>query len=391
MKKQKVLTRTVILLSTVSLFNDIGSEMILPILPVYLSSIGFVALYIGILEGLAEAVSGFSKAYFGKVSDNFHNRVGFVRLGYAMSAVGKSMMAIFTFPFWVLLSRTLDRLGKGVRTGARDALLADESQSQHRGKIFGFNKAMDTAGAAIGTFIAIIYLYFFPTDYKTLFFIAFIPALIAVGITWIVKENKKIDVEKKTTPGIFSSFGYWKKASPIYKKLVIGFLLFALFNSSDAFIILIGKHNGLSDTIVLSAYIFYNIVFALLAFPFGHLADKIGIKFTTLIGIVFFCIAYFIFPKTNSTVFYFIAFFIYAFYAATSDGISKAWISKNCNTDEKATALGFYSGMQSLVILSANILAGLLWTKFSPEVLFYTSTLGSVVVALYFLLFRSDN
>ena len=124
-----------------------------------------------------------------------------------------------------------------------------------------------------------------------------------------------------------------------------------------------------------------------MAFPLGHLADKLGMKFATIIGIVFFCIAYFIFPFANTALMYFIAFFVYAFFAAASEGISKAWISKNCSVNEKATALGFYSGMQSIVILFANVLAGLLWSKFSPETLFYTSTFGAVIVLLYFLVF----
>ncbi len=385
MKREKIFSTTVILLSLVSLFNDISSEMLIPILPVYLTTIGFTAFYIGVLEGLAEAVSGLTKAYFGKLSDNFQNRIGFVRWGYSMSAVSKSMMALFTLPIWVFFSRTLDRLGKGVRTGARDALLADESLPEHRGKIFGLNKAMDTTGAVLGVIAAAVYLHFFPGNYRNLFFIAFIPAIVAVSLIWIIKENKKIHTKKKNVPGIIASFSYWKKSSPEYRKLVIGFLLFALFNSSDAFIFLVGKNCRLNDTTILTAYILYNIVFALAALPFGHLADKFGMKFSYLIGTLFFAIAYFIFPNSNSPFIFFIAFLVYGIFAACSDGISKAWISKSCRVDEKATALGFYSGMQSIVILLSNVAAGILWTKTSPLFLFYVSASGAVVVLLYFL------
>ncbi|MEO8087592.1 MAG: MFS transporter [Bacteroidota bacterium] len=384
MKQQKIFSRTVILLSLVSLFNDISSEMLVPILPVYLSSIGFTAIWIGILEGMAEAVAGFSKAYFGKLSDSFQHRTPFVRWGYALSAVSKSMMAIFTFTWWVFLSRTMDRLGKGVRTASRDALLADESEPRHRGKIFGLNKAMDTIGATIGTAVAAFYLFHSPGDYKSLFLIAFFPAIVAVAITFIVREKQREVTTIKKIRGVFSFFGYWKNASPAYKKLVTGFLVFAIFNSSDAFIFLIGKHCGLSDTVILSAYIFYNIAFASLALPFGHLGDKVGMKFAYIIGIVFFGLAYFIFPYSSSSFIFFLAFFVYAFFAASTDGISKAWITKNCEPNEKATALGFYSGTLSIVILFSNLLAGFLWSVTSPETLFLVSVGGAVVTLVYF-------
>ena len=384
MQKKKIFSRTVILLSLVSLFNDISSEMLLPILPVYLSSIGFTAMYIGVLEGVAEAVSGLSRAYFGKLSDHIQHRTPFVRWGYAMSAVSKSMLALFTFPVWVLLSRSLDRFGKGVRTAARDALLADESEPAHRGKVFGLNKALDTAGAAIGVSAAIIYLSFFPQDYKSLFLVAFIPGAIAVLITFLVREKRHGYPLKKKIASAFSFFGYWKNSTPAYRKIVVGFLLFALFNSSDAFIFLIGKQSGLSDGVILGAYLFYNLSFALLALPFGHLGDKLGMKFSYLIGIGFFGIAYFIFPFANGAPIYFAAFLAYAFFAASTDGISKAWISKHCEDKEKATALGFYSGTHSIVILLSNLAAGLLWSWASPLTLFFVSAAGAGITFLYF-------
>jgi MFS family permease len=384
LERKKIFSRTVILLSLVSLFNDISSEMLLPILPAYLSTIGFTALWIGVLEGIAEAVSGLSKAYFGKLSDSFKLRTPFVKWGYAMSAVSKSMLALFTFPVWIFLSRTLDRLGKGVRTAARDALLADESIAAHRGKVFGLNKAMDTLGATVGAAFAAVYLYYFPERYRQLFLIAFVPAVIAVAIIFIVKEKAKDAKTWKGVKNAFSFFGYWKSSSSSYKKLVAGFLLFALFNSSDAFIFLLGKHVGLSDSLVLTAYISYNLLFALLALPFGHLADKLGMKYTYLIGIIFFGLAYFIFPHAATPVFYFISFFLYAIYAASTDGISKAWISHHCKPDNKATALGFYSGSLSLVILASNLLGGFLWSLSGPKTLFLVSAAGAGITFLYF-------
>ena len=385
MKKEKIFSPAIVLLSLVSLFNDISSELLIPILPVYLSSIGFSALYIGVLEGFAEAVTGLTKGYFGKLSDARRDRVSFIRWGYAMSAVGKSMLAVFSFPVWVFISRTMDRLGKGVRTAARDALLADESKPGHRGKVFGFHRAMDTVGAAIGPALALLYLYYHPNEYRTLFLIAFLPACLAVALTFILKEKKKADAKRAGQAGLFSFFGYWKTAGSQYRRIVTGFLLFALFNSSDAFIFLVGKHNGLDDTTILASYIFFNVVFALLALPMGHLADRIGMKSAYATGVVFFAIAYFLFPLTNSVYMFLAAFLVYAVYAAASDGIARAWITRTCDENEKATALGFYSGMLSIMVLSSNILAGFIWSQMKPVYLFYFSAGGAILVFLYFL------
>ncbi|HEX5171791.1 MAG TPA: MFS transporter, partial [Cyclobacteriaceae bacterium] len=173
----KYITRTIWILSIVSLLTDTASEMLYPILPVYLKTIGFSVVLIGILEGVAEATAGLSKGYFGKRSDTSGRRVPFVRVGYALSAISKPMMAILTYPLWIFFARTIDRFGKGIRTGARDALLSDEATPATKGKVFGFHRSMDTLGAVLGPSLALVYLYYFPGEYKMLFFIAFIPGL----------------------------------------------------------------------------------------------------------------------------------------------------------------------------------------------------------------------
>ena len=162
MKFRQIITKAILLVSFVSLFTDIASEMLYPIMPVYLRSIGFSVLLIGILEGCAEATAGISKGYFGNLSDRLKKRVPFIRGGYILSAISKPMMVIFTFPLWIFFARTMDRFGKGIRTSARDALLSDETTKEHKGKVFGFHRGMDTVGAAIGPFLALIFLYFHP-------------------------------------------------------------------------------------------------------------------------------------------------------------------------------------------------------------------------------------
>src|SRR3954454_7244640 len=171
----KVISRTVLILSMVSLFTDMASEMLYPVMPIYLKTIGFSIVLIGVLEGVAEATAGLSKGYFGKRSDAAQRRVPFVQLGYALSAISKPMMGIFIYPIWIFFARTIDRLGKGIRTGARDALLSDEATPATKGKVFGFHRSMDTVGAVIGPSLALAYLYCYPGQYKILFYIAFFP------------------------------------------------------------------------------------------------------------------------------------------------------------------------------------------------------------------------
>ena len=224
----KYITHTVWVLSLVSLFTDTASEMLYPIMPIYLKSIGFSIVLIGVLEGVAEATAGFSKGYFGKLSDTTKKRVPFVQFGYALSAISKPMMAAFAYPLWIFFARTTDRIGKGIRTGARDAILSDEATSETKGKIFGFHRSMDTFGAVLGPSLALVYLYFYPQNYKPLFFIAFVPGVLAVLASLFLKDKRTVTspIKVKTSTSFFSFLNYWKVSTPEYKKLVIGLLVF---------------------------------------------------------------------------------------------------------------------------------------------------------------------
>src|SRR5215203_3678783 len=176
------INRTVIILSVVSLFADIASEMIYPVVPVYLKEIGFSVLLIGILEGVAEFTSGISKGYFGKLSDEKGVRLPFIKSGYFFSAISKPMMAMLVYPVWIFFARTTDRLGKGLRTAARDALLSQQATKETKARVFGFHRAWDTVGAITGPALALVYLHYFPGDYRTFFFLAFIPGLASVAL-----------------------------------------------------------------------------------------------------------------------------------------------------------------------------------------------------------------
>jgi MFS family permease len=379
---RSILTRTVLVVSFVSFFTDIASEMLYPIMPVYLQSIGFSVLLIGILEGMAEATAGLSKGYFGNFSDKLGSRVPFVRWGYTLSAISKPLMAIFTFPLWIFFARTLDRLGKGVRTGARDAILSDESTKENKGKVFGFHRALDTAGAAVGPFAALIFLYFYPGQYKWLFIIAVLPGIIAILLTFLLKDKNNA-VPKQKSPGFFAFLSYWKISSTHFKLLVAGLLMFTLFNSSDAFLLLSIKSKGFSDTYMIGIYIFYNLVYALLSFPIGILADKFGLARTLIMGLLVFALVYSLMGFAILLWQFIVIFGFYALYAASTEGISKALISNIAKKDNTATAIGFYTSFASIFTMLASSLAGLLWYTLGMKTMFIISGAGVLCVAIY--------
>lgn len=389
MQKSSILTRTIWILSLVSLFTDVASEMLYPVMPVYLKSIGYSILIIGILEGFAEAVAGLSKIYFGRISDLSQKRLPFVQLGYLLSAISKPMLAVSTQVWWVFQSRFIDRLGKGIRTAPRDALLSSETTPENKGTVFGFHRALDTTGAVIGPLGALLYLYYFPGDYKNLFLIAFVPGIIAIVFTFFIKEKRT--VEKRKAIPIRNAFSYWKVASPTYKKWVLALFLFALVDSSDVFLLLKMKEAGLSDTGVIAAYIFYNLVFAALAYPLGRLADKIGLKTIFVTGLFLFAITYAGFGLNSWWPGYWILFFCYGAYAAGTEGISKAWISNMVPAGETASALGFYTGYNSILKLVASSLAGLIWYQWGAVYVFLFAACIAACVATWFLVYFRKN
>lgn len=387
MTKSKIFTRTILLVSFVSLFTDIASEMLYPVMPVYLRSIGFSVLLIGILEGVAEATAGLSKGYFGNLSDVLQKRVPFVKGGYTLSAISKPLLAVFKFPLWVFFARTLDRLGKGIRTGARDAILSDETTPEHKGKVFGFHRSMDTVGAAIGTVFALIYLYFYPHHYQMLFIIASFPGLIAIALSFLLKEKSKNLKNDKGSVKIsfFGYFRYWKHASPGYRRLTGGLLAFALFNSSDAFLLLAMKNQGMTDTRMIGFYIFYNLVYALMSYPIGAIADRIGLKTMLITGLFIFSLVYFFFGFATSFVAFAILFFFYAIYTASTEGVSKALISNLADKSDTATAIGYYTSFASIFTLLSSSLSGLLWYSIGPKAMFMISGVGVFCVVIYLI------
>lgn len=386
----KIITRNIWILSIVSLFTDVASEMLYPVMPIYLKTIGFSIILIGVLEGFAEATAGLSKGYFGNLSDNKGKRLPFVQIGYAVSAISKPMIALFTYPLWIFFSRTIDRLGKGLRTGARDALLSDEATPKTKGRVFGFHRSMDTLGAVIGPLCALIYLAYYPNDYKTLFFIAFFPGITAIAITFFIKEKQQEQSKTNKKTRLLDFVKYWKESPATYRKLVGALLVFTLFNSSDVFLLLKIKEAGFNDSTVIGVYVFYNLIYALFSYPLGILADRIGMKKIFISGLILFALVYLGIAYAESKTLFIALFFLYGVYAAATEGIAKAWITNICKKENTATAIGTYTAFQSVATMLASSLAGVLWFTFNPSVTFLVSGIITIGVSVYISRFKDE-
>ena len=373
----KKVPKNVFILGLVSFFNDVASEMIYPIVPIFLTSVLHVPVsVVGLIEGIAEATASIMKFVFGYVSDKAAKRKIFVTGGYSLSAISKALMGFaYSWPF-VLFARFLDRLGKGVRTSARDALLLQNATSQNKGFIFGFHRAMDSAGAVVGPLIALVLLYSLQENIRLVFFLAFIPSVIGVILLIIfVKEKKKLNDGEK-----FNFSFKWKNLNPKFKFFLLISLIFALGNSSDAFLILRAQDLGLTTILITLAYVFYNVSQTIFSTPAGSLADKIGARRVYGIGLLIFAAVYVAFAMINDPVWLWVIFPIYGIYIAFTDGVSKAYISHYIEEKESGTYFGIYQTGIALSAFFASFFSGILWTQFGPPATFFYGA-GMAVLA----------
>lgn len=391
MQRSTIITRNVWILSLVSLFTDMASELLYPVMPVYLKSIGFSIVLIGVLEGFAEATAGLSKGYFGNLSDAVGRRLPFVQIGYSLSAISKPMMAVFAYPWWIFFARTLDRLGKGIRSGARDALLSDEATPATKGQVFGFHRSLDTVGAVLGPLLALLFLQVYPGSYQTLFLLAFLPGILAILLTLLIRENRALRKANPSKPGLLDFLRYWRRSPAQYRRLAGGLLVFTLFNSSDVFLLLKIKDAGWSDGTVIGVYILYNIVYAFAAYPLGILADRLGMKRVFIGGLLFFSAVYAGMAFASAKAVFLVLFFLYGIYAAATEGVAKAWITNICDRKDTATAIGTFTAFQSICTLFASSMAGLIWYSAGAVYTFLLSAVAASAVAVYVSRFKHPS
>lgn len=383
------ITKNILFLSLISFFTDVASEMLYPVIPLYLQSIGISIVGISIMEGVAETLSAISKTYFGIWSDRLKKRKVFVIVGYGLSAVCKPLMIVFQNYFWILLNRVGDRLGKGIRTAPRDALLSDESSFADKGKVFGFHRSIDTLGAAVGPAITLGLLYWYHWNYRSLFFISFIPGIFAMLFSFLIIEKKKSLTENKVKKVKWKDlFSYWKGSSRDYKLVSVLLIVFYIFNSSDMLLLLKAKNNGIQDNQVISLYIIYNLAYALLAFPMGIIGDKLGLKNIIAVGLLFFGSVYVGISFFNSYASVVGLFVLYGIYSSAIEGNIKALLSNLSAPSDTATAIGLFTTLQSFTYIISNTLAGWLWQNFNPAFPFVMSGLVAIIIGVILFLIK---
>jgi MFS family permease len=388
---KRVISKTVVTLSLISLFTDMASEMIYAITPLYLTDMGITIMWIGVIEAVAEIVAGISKGYFGQWSDRIGKRTPFIRAGYTISAFTKPLMAIFATPFGVFCIRIIDRVGKGLRTAPRDAMLAQEATPKTANTVFGFHRSMDTIGAILGPTIILIVLLSYKVSLKEIFYYAFIPSLLAVFCVMYLKEKKQLPDTNNKRQGFFDFFKYWHQANATYKKILLTMLLFFLFNSSDVFLIIKARTILPSHEQVLGCYIFFNVIYALAAYPAGLLADKFHPRTILAVGFMVFAFCYIAISFATKTWHVYGIFGIYGLYAAFTEGIMRAWIGMQAPTHLKGTAIGLFASVQSLGLAVASVVGGILWRYTNSHTLFILSGIVALVVAFITLSIKSNN
>lgn len=378
--------RQVFILGMVSLFTDIASEMLYPITPIFLTAVlGSSMAIVGVIEGIAELISGILKGYFGNISDKVGKRSIFVVIGYSLSALAKPLPGIFQNIPTVLISRVADRTGKGIRTAPRDALLGSYSNG-NSGAIFGFHRGMDTLGAAIGPAAALVLLHFFPNDFQLIFLLAFVPSAFAVFFTFLVKD-KPVESKSRSRKNYAE---FWKSTPASYKKLLVLITIFSLVNSSDVFLILKSKNVSDSGTLAILGYIFYNLIYAGASYPLGGLADKFGKRKIFSLGLIIFSLVYFGFALIPNIEIIWVLFALYGIYTAATEGVSKAWVSDLIPNEQRGSGIGLLTMLSSFAVMLGSFTAGILWDKFGSSVPFLLSAIVSLIIA-FFIFFQKDN
>lgn len=354
-------TRNVFILGLISCFADISSEMVYPLIPLFLTAVfGATPVLVGIIEGIAESLASLLKVFSGYISDRFQHKKTIAFCGYATGLFYK--VALIFAGSWggVLFARVIDRLGKGIRTAPRDVMVSESADKNSMGKAFGIHKMLDMAGSAIGILMAYFLLKNIGTDvngYKMIFAVSAIPIIIALLLFLLVHEKK----EKRE---IVQREHFWKNISQLDGRLKLYLaitFLFTLGNSSNSFLLLRASDIGFDSSTTILLYFIYNLSASLLAIPCGKLSDKIGRKRLLVSGYITFSLVYFGFAFCNSKPFMVLIFVIYGIYTAMTTGAERALIAEIAPPQLKGTMLGLQSTLVGIALLPASVIAGLLW------------------------------
>jgi MFS family permease len=374
---------TVKALGVVSLCTDLSSEMVYPINPIFLRSLGTPPWAIGLIEGCAESIASLLKLYSGYLSDRLGNRKALTLWGYGLAAFSKPLIGVAGAWWHVFLARMLDRTGKGLRSAPRDALIADVVPAHQRGRAFGLHRSMDTMGAVLGPLLGWLYLKFFPENLRRLYFLAFIPALIGVLVLlFFVREAKKEGGKQSdAAPPKFTLSGL----SPEYRRYLAVIALFGIGNSSDAFLLLRAGERGVGPESLLLLYALFNVVEASLGYPVGRLGDKVGRRPLIAAGYGAFAIVYLGFGLLTGPLAVWPLFILYGLYYTLTQGAQKALAADLAHPERRGMEMGAFHLLVGIAALPASLLAGILYDKVSPAAPFLFSAIMATMAALLLL------
>jgi len=363
-------------LGLVSLFTDVSSEMIKPILPIFLVSVlGASTPVVGLIEGISESLSSILKIFSGYISDKIKKRKFLILIGYLLSAISKPLMAFSTIWQQILVLKIGDRFGKGIRTAPRDALISESSQN--KGTAFGFHRMLDTLGVIIGILIATYVLSNYTDGVKKVFLIAALPGLIAVLIILFFVTEKKY--EKSTGKKLNFSF---KDLDGDYKRFLFSCIIFNLSNMSTAFFILKAQEVGVAIFLIPIIYLVYNFFYAGLSYPLGKYSDKTSKKKIIAFGFFMFSVSSFLFAYFNTQSMMWVIFAIAGTSIAITDSIPKAFVSELIPSDKRATALGVFDAFIGIAIFPASFVVGILWNIYGSSYAFMYSGILSLISAI---------
>lgn len=376
--------KNVFVAGLVSFFMDISSEMVYPLVPLFLANvIGVNKSVIGLIEGIAESTASLLKVFSGWFSDRIGNRKWLMAAGYGISTLSRPFVALATGWQQVLGSRFMDRFGKGIRTAPRDALIAESADRTHLARAFSLHRAMDTMGAVIGPACAFFLLGIFSNDYRKVFWLSMIPGILAVLlIIFFLTEKKKLPTAHAERPKLTLAHFDWR-----FKFFVAIAGLFAVGNSSDVFLILRAQQVGVSTVMIPMVYLLFNLVYSLSSIPAGVAADRFGRKRIILLGFVLFAILYYGFAIASDTRAIWILFGFYGIFMGLTEGVQKAFLTTIIPADFKATAFGVYNTVVGIAMFPASLIGGWLWDNISPSATFYFGAITATLSAALFIVF----
>jgi Arabinose efflux permease len=380
----------IILLGLVSFFTDLSTEMVYPLIPLYLTSaFGATPAIVGIIEGFAESLASLLKVFSGYVSDRVQKKKALAFSGYSTGLLYKLVLLLAGSWTGVLVARIIDRFGKGIRTAPRDVLVSESADKKKMGKAFGVHKALDMAGSALGILITYFLLRISSGtfNYKYIFVLSIIPALLGLCMFFFLKE-KKVQRQPKQRVPFWNNFKNINGQLKLYL-VVVG--LFTLGNSSNSFLLLKAKATGFDDTNVVLLYFIFNAIASVLSVPFGKLSDKVGRKKLLVSGYTVFAMCYLGFALAISQLQMILVFVLYGAYTAMVAGVERAYIAEMAPLELKGTMLGLHSTVTGIALLPASVIAGLLWSIFGTMAPFLFGGVMSLLAAVILAFFMQNQ